>query len=103
MRATGVLYGQVLTVFGIVTAGVWSATQWVAASLSYQSRLGAPWFEVFDTRSTTPGGCLTGGSSSMPMRPGCLSPEVPSPGPVAWWQRWWSSACRSGARDNHAW
>ena len=33
MRATGVLYGQVLTVFGIVIAGVWGATQWVASAL----------------------------------------------------------------------
>ena len=48
MRATGVLYGQVLTVFGIVIAGVWGATQWVAAALAYQSRLGAPWFELLD-------------------------------------------------------
>ncbi|TNE83426.1 MULTISPECIES: conjugal transfer protein TraG [Gammaproteobacteria] len=48
MRATGVLYGQVLTVFGIVIAGVWGATQWVASALGYQSRLGAPWFELLD-------------------------------------------------------
>lgn len=48
MRATGVLYGQVLTVFGIVIAGVWGATQWVANALGYQSRLGAPWFELLD-------------------------------------------------------
>ncbi|PHS75493.1 MAG: conjugal transfer protein TraG [Porticoccus sp.] len=48
MRATGVLYGQVLTVFGIVIAGVWGATQWVADALGYQSRLGAPWFELLD-------------------------------------------------------
>lgn len=49
MRATGVLYGQVLTVFGIVIADVWGATQWVASALGYQSRLGAPWFELFDS------------------------------------------------------
>jgi len=49
MRSTGVLYGQVLTVFGIVIVGVWVATQWVASALSYQSRLGTPWFELFDT------------------------------------------------------
>ena len=48
MRATGVLYGQVLTVFGIVIAGVWGATQWVANALGYQSRLGTPWFELLD-------------------------------------------------------
>ncbi|MFW5454122.1 conjugal transfer protein TraG [Thioalkalivibrio sulfidiphilus] len=49
MQATGVLYGQVLTVFGIVIAGVWAATQWTAAALGYQVRLGAPWFDFFGT------------------------------------------------------
>ncbi|HBO6068042.1 TPA: conjugal transfer protein TraG [Pseudomonas aeruginosa] len=49
MQATGVLFGQVLTVFGIVIAGVWSATQWTAAALGYQLRLGTPWFDVFGT------------------------------------------------------
>jgi len=27
---------------------VWGATQWVASALGYQSRLGAPWFELLD-------------------------------------------------------
>ena len=49
MQATGVLFGQVLTVFGIVIAGVWTATQWTAAALGYQLRLGAPWFDFFGT------------------------------------------------------
>lgn len=49
MQATGVLYGQVLAVFGIVIAGVWAATQWTAAALGYQVRLGAPWFDFFGT------------------------------------------------------
>ncbi|HEI6793827.1 MULTISPECIES: conjugal transfer protein TraG [Enterobacteriaceae] len=49
MQATGVLYGQVLAVFGIVIAGVWAATQWTAAALGYQARLGLPWFDLFGT------------------------------------------------------
>src|SRR5690606_34214031 len=49
MQATGVLFGQVLAVFGIVIAGVWTATQWTAAALGYQLRLGAPWFDFFGT------------------------------------------------------
>jgi type IV secretion system protein VirD4 len=49
VQGSGVLFGQVLTVFGIVIAGVWSATQWTAASLGYQVRLGTPWFDVFGT------------------------------------------------------
>ena len=42
MQAQGVLFGQIAAVFGIVIAGVWGATQWTAAALGYQLRLGAP-------------------------------------------------------------
>jgi type IV secretion system protein VirD4 len=33
MQGQGVLFGQVGVVFGIVIAGVWTATQWTAAAL----------------------------------------------------------------------
>ena len=49
MQSQGVLFGQVGVVFGIVLAGVWIATQWTAAALGYQLRLGSPWFEAFGT------------------------------------------------------
>ncbi|MBG6461431.1 conjugal transfer protein TraG [Pseudomonas aeruginosa] len=49
MHATTVLYGQVLVVLAITISGVWSATQWTAAALGYQARLGAPWFELLGT------------------------------------------------------
>ena len=49
MQGTSVLFGQVLTVFGIVIAGLWGATQWTAAALGYQPRLGSPWFEFLGT------------------------------------------------------
>ena len=49
MQGTSVLFGQVLTVFGIVIAGVWGATQWTAAALGYQLRLGTPWFDFYGT------------------------------------------------------
>ncbi len=49
MQAQGVLFGQIAAVFGIVIAGVWSATQWTAAALGYQVRLGSPWFDFFGT------------------------------------------------------
>lgn len=49
MQAQGVLFGQIAAVFGIVIAGVWSATQWTAATLGYQLRLGSPWFDFFGT------------------------------------------------------
>ncbi|WP_277372380.1 conjugal transfer protein TraG [Pseudomonas sp. AA-38] len=49
MQATTVLYGQVLVVLAITLSGVWGATQWTAAALGYQARLGAPWFELLGT------------------------------------------------------
>ena len=44
----GVLYGQIAAVLGVVVVGVWGATQWTAAALGHQARLGAPWFLAFD-------------------------------------------------------
>ncbi|OWJ90001.1 conjugal transfer protein TraG [Pseudomonas sp. A46] len=49
MHATTVLYGQVLVVLAITLSGVWGATQWTAAALGYQARLGTPWFELLGT------------------------------------------------------
>ncbi|MCA8073138.1 conjugal transfer protein TraG [Burkholderia vietnamiensis] len=49
MQGQGVLFGQIAVVFGIVFAGVWAATQWTAAALGYQLRLGSPWFDFFHT------------------------------------------------------
>ncbi len=49
MQGTNVLFGQITAVFGIVIAGVWGATQWTAAALGYQARLGTPWFECLGT------------------------------------------------------
>lgn len=49
MQAQGVLFGQIAAVFGIVIAGVWGATQWTAAALGYQLRLGSPWFDFYGT------------------------------------------------------
>ncbi|WP_321855500.1 conjugal transfer protein TraG [Paraburkholderia tropica] len=46
MNGTSVLFGQMLTVVGIVVAGMWGATQWTASHLGYQLRLGLPWFDV---------------------------------------------------------
>ncbi|MCG2840411.1 conjugal transfer protein TraG [Sandaracinobacter sp. RS1-74] len=48
MSATKILWGQILVVFAIVLASVWSATQWTAAALGHQHQLGAPWFTAFD-------------------------------------------------------
>lgn len=47
MTPTKLLVGQILIVFAIIIAGVWSATQWAAAMLAYQPELGAPWFRLF--------------------------------------------------------
>jgi type IV secretion system protein VirD4 len=47
--STGVLTGQVVLVFAIAVVGVGIATQWTAAALGFQPRLGEPWFTAFDT------------------------------------------------------
>src|SRR3546814_10594994 len=44
LAPTRLLIGQILVVFAIMVAGVWTATQWCAAMLGYQAQLGAPWF-----------------------------------------------------------
>lgn len=46
MTPTKLLIGQALIVFAIVISGVWMATQWAAAMLGYQPRLGLPWFDL---------------------------------------------------------
>ncbi|MGY3610476.1 MULTISPECIES: conjugal transfer protein TraG [unclassified Bradyrhizobium] len=38
--------GQIVVVFGIVVASTWGATQWTAAALGFQERLGEPWFSL---------------------------------------------------------
>ncbi len=40
------LMAQIMTVFAIALLGLWSATQWTAAALGYQMRLGARWFDL---------------------------------------------------------
>ncbi len=49
MQGTNVLFGQIAVVLGIVIAGVWAATQWTAAALGYQVRLGSPRFDFLGT------------------------------------------------------
>ncbi|MES2067808.1 MAG: conjugal transfer protein TraG [Pseudomonadota bacterium] len=44
MNATKILWGQVITVFAIILAAIWTATQWTAHALAYQPELGRPWF-----------------------------------------------------------
>jgi type IV secretion system protein VirD4 len=46
MTPTKLLIGQILIVLAIMILGVWAATQWAAAMLGYQPRLGTPWFMV---------------------------------------------------------
>jgi len=45
MSATKILWGQVITVFGIVLLTIWTATEWTAWRLGFQPQLGHPWFE----------------------------------------------------------
>lgn len=42
MSGSRILWGQILAVGCTVLAGIWGATQWVAAALGYQPELGEP-------------------------------------------------------------
>ncbi|MCW2387141.1 type IV secretion system protein VirD4 [Sphingobium sp. B11D3B] len=44
MKATQILWCQVIAVLSVTLAGIWAATQWTAHALAYQAELGAPWF-----------------------------------------------------------
>lgn len=47
MNSTGVLVGQMLLVTVILVVGLWCATQWTAAELGFQMRLGPPWIRIY--------------------------------------------------------
>jgi len=46
LSATKILWGQILTVFAIVLATTWGATQWTAWRLGFQPQLGSSWFDL---------------------------------------------------------
>jgi type IV secretion system protein VirD4 len=46
MTPTKLLIGQILIVFAVVILGLWAATQWAAAMLGHQARLGPASFEL---------------------------------------------------------
>jgi type IV secretion system protein VirD4 len=46
MTPTRLLLGQIAVVFAIVGLGLWAGTQWAAAMLAYQPRLGPAWFDL---------------------------------------------------------
>ncbi len=49
MTPTKLLIGQILIVFAIVIGALWFATQWTAAELGHQPRLGPAWFSLAGT------------------------------------------------------
>ena len=48
MTPTKLLIGQIIIVFAVIALVVWFATQWTAAALGFQPRLGPAWCHVFD-------------------------------------------------------
>jgi type IV secretion system protein VirD4 len=46
MTSNNILVGQVIIVLGVIVVGVWFATEWTAAHLGFQWRLGRPWFLI---------------------------------------------------------
>src|SRR3546814_50270 len=103
MQGTNVLFGQIAVVFGILIAGVWGATQWTAAALGYQVRLGSPWFDFLGTPIYHPWKLFEWWFVFDASRRACSIPAAPSRAAVGYW-RWSSpSACRSGDRGSRAW
>jgi type IV secretion system protein VirD4 len=66
MRATRILWGQILLVLAIVAGSLWGATQWTAWRLGFQPELGAAWFHV----------------EAWPIYP---------PGKLFWWWYWYDA------------
>jgi type IV secretion system protein VirD4 len=54
MTGTKVLWGQVFAVFLILLFAVWTATEWTAWRLAWQSQLGHPWFSLLGWRVYSP-------------------------------------------------
>src|SRR6202012_2260081 len=46
MSATKILWGQIITVFMVILLALWTATEWTAWRLGFQSELGRPWVEL---------------------------------------------------------
>jgi type IV secretion system protein VirD4 len=46
MSATRILWSQVIAVFAIVLAAIWTATEWTAWRLGFQPELGRPWLAL---------------------------------------------------------
>ena len=51
---TGILFGQIIAVLATALAGVWAGTQWTAAALGHQARLGPSWFSISGERIYEP-------------------------------------------------
>ncbi|MGE4483238.1 conjugal transfer protein TraG [Acidocella sp.] len=47
MSGSKILWGQLIAVFTVVLIATWSATEWTAWALGFQSQLGRPWFMLF--------------------------------------------------------
>src|SRR4029453_3699936 len=47
MNATRILWGQIILGSLVVLAFVWTATEWRAVALGFQSQVGARWLELF--------------------------------------------------------
>lgn len=47
MTAAKILWGQILAVFGVILAALWTATEWTAWRLDFQPELGRPMFMLW--------------------------------------------------------
>lgn len=75
MSLTKLLIGQILVVLAIGVAGVWTATRWCAAMLSYQPQLGQVWFHFLGLGQRR--AAMTGSTSSVSRTLGWPTSSIP--------------------------
>ena len=105
MQAQGVIFGQITAVFGIVIAGVWTATQWTPALAASRSRCRSPALFAPATRRSTSARRNSGSSTVCPLAPNAGTPCFPPsckpriPNSACARTRWESTsmACRGAA------
>ena len=71
MSSNNILVGQMIIVMAIIVGGTWAATEWTAAHLGFQARLGCRGSTFRDFPFTTPGDSSSGGTRMKRMHRRC--------------------------------
>ena len=103
MTPTKILIGQMLMVFGIVVGGAWLATEWTAAQLGFQPRLGVPWFAVLGLPVYVPWQFAEWWYVYESYAPDIFTRAGRSPRAAGCWPpspRWWAPSGEPGSRGS---